>query len=380
MKRRLWAACLCGIAALAAAASVFVSDGTAASAAAPPVSARSMITIENSSDRVLYERNADEKLSMASTTKIVTAITVIDTCPDLEKVVTVPDAAVGVEGSSVYLERGEKLKIIDLLYGLMLQSGNDCAAALAISTAGSLEKFADRMNATAEKAGAKNSHFVTPHGLHDDAHYTTARDLALITSYAMKNPVFAQIVSTRRYTMPWQGRNYDRVILNKNKLLASFDGCDGVKTGFTKQAGRCLVSSATRNGMRVISVVLNDGPMFEDCAALMERAFDEYELVQLVPENDVCCRVPVSEGKAAEVGVAPTDRFSYPLRADERDKVRVAFEPAESLAAPVQKGAEAGNFSVTLDNRLLFTGKLYTINSVGGYDFTDYARKLVENW
>lgn len=380
MKRRLWAACLCGIAALAASASVFVSDGTAASAAAPPVSARSMITIENSSDRVLYERNADEKLPMASTTKIVTAITVIDTCPDLEKVVTVPDAAVGVEGSSVYLERGEKLKIIDLLYGLMLQSGNDCAAALAISTAGSPEKFADRMNATAEKAGAKNSHFVTPHGLHDDAHYTTARDLALITSYAMKNPVFAQIVSTRRYTMPWQGRNYDRVILNKNKLLASFDGCDGVKTGFTKKAGRCLVSSAIRNGMRVISVVLNDGPMFEDCAALMERAFDEYELVQLVPENDVCCRVPVSEGKATEVGVAPTDRFSYPLRADERDKVRVAFEPAESLAAPVQKGAEAGNFSVTLDNRLLFTGKLYTINSVGGYDFTDYARKLVENW
>lgn len=151
MKRRLWAACLCGIAALAAAASVFVSDGTAASAAAPPVSARSMITIENSSDRVLYERNADEKLPMASTTKIVTAITVIDTCPDLEKVVTVPDAAVGVEGSSVYLERGEKLKIIDLLYGLMLQSGNDCAAALAISTAGSPEKFADRMTGDGRK-------------------------------------------------------------------------------------------------------------------------------------------------------------------------------------------------------------------------------------
>lgn len=379
MKRRLTAA-LCGIAALLAAAAVFVADGTAASAAAPPVSAKSMITVECASGRVLYERNADEKLPMASTTKIVTAITVIDDCPDLEKVVTVPDAAVGVEGSSIYLERGEKLKIIDLLYGLMLQSGNDCAAALAITTAGSIEKFADRMNATAERAGAEHSHFVTPHGLHDDAHYTTARDLVCITAYAMKNPVFAQIVSTRRYTMPWQGRNYDRVILNKNKLLASFDGCDGVKTGFTKKAGRCLVSSATRNGMRVIAVVLNDGPMFEDCAALMERAFNEYELVQLVPENEVCCRVPVSEGKAAEVGAAPTDRFFYPLRADERDKVCVTFEPAESLAAPVQMGAEAGNFSVTLDNRLLFAGKLYTINSVGGYDFTDYARKLVENW
>lgn len=347
--------------------------------AMPACSAQSMITIENSTDRVLYERNADKKLPMASTTKIVTAITVIDNCPDLEAVVEVPAAAVGVEGSSIYLERGEQLRVIDLLYGLMLQSGNDCAAALAITTAGSIEKFADMMNETARHLGADNSHFVTPHGLHDDGHYTTARDLAKITSYAMRNETFAKIVATKRYTMPWQGRNYDRVVLNKNKLLNTFEGGDGVKTGFTKKAGRCLVSSATRDGMRVISVVLNDGPMFEDCAALMDSAFREYKLTQLVP-NEVCGRIKVIEGKATEVGAAPAGSFLYPLKEGEAERVNIEYETAEHLFAPVESGQEAGKFSITLDNQLLFTGKLYTINSVSGFDVWDNTRRLIDTW
>ena len=296
------ACCACG-------AAVSVVDTRAS--ASVSCSAKSMITIENSSNRVLYEHNADQKLPMASTTKIVTAITVIERCGDLEQVVRVPAVAVGVEGSSIYLEKDEPLRIIDLLHGLMLQSGNDCAVALAVTTAGSVEKFAEWMNETAAAVGASNSHFVTPHGLHDDDHYTTARDLALITSHAMKNEIFERIVSTKRYTMPWQGRNYNRVVLNKNKLLSNFEGADGVKTGFTKKAGRCLVSSATRNGMRVISVVLNDGPMFEDCAALMEQAFSEYTLTQLAPTS-VCGRTKVIEGKCAEYSIFT--EFSSPAR------------------------------------------------------------------
>ena len=356
----------------------FFTEAKASTGAA--CSAQSMITLENSTNRVLYEHNADKKLPMASTTKIVTAITVIDACDDLEKIVEVPDAAVGVEGSSVYLERGEKVKIIDLLHGLMLQSGNDCAAALAIVTAGSLEKFARMMNAKAAEAGAVNSNFVTPHGLHDDNHYTTARDLALITSYAMKNPVFRRIVSTKRYTMPWQGRDYDRVLLNKNKLLHTFDGCDGVKTGYTKKAGRCLVSSAERDGMRVIAVVLNDGPMFEDCAALMEKAFSEYRLVGVGPGEGVCARIPVTGGKSSEVGAAAGETFFYPMTDGEAQRVQARLFPLSGLCAPVEKGTEAGKFSVTLDNQLLFTGKLYTINSVGGLDVWDYSRKLIGSW
>ena len=251
-------------------------------------SAQSMLLLENSTNRVLYERNADKKRPMASTTKIVTAITVIENASDLERTVKVPSAAVGVEGSSVYLEHDEELKIIDLLHGLMLQSGNDCAVALAITVGGSVEKFAEMMNVTAKKAGATNSNFVNPHGLHDDNHYTTARDLALISSYAMKNPVFESIVSTKRYTMPWMGRDYDRVVMNKNKILSTFDGGDGIKTGYTKRAGRCLVSSATRDGMRVICVVLDCGPMFEECGALMERAFSEYKLEKVCSTDKVC--------------------------------------------------------------------------------------------
>ena len=174
-----------------------VAGATSGAAPEAETSAACMAVIEASSGRLLYAKNEDIRRPMASTTKICTAATVLDHCDDLEKIVAVPDKAVGVEGSSIYLQRGEKVKIIDLLYGLMLQSGNDCAEALAITVGGDLEHFAEMMNRTAEKAGAENSRFVTPHGLHHDDHYTTAADLAKITAYAFRNPVFAKIVATK---------------------------------------------------------------------------------------------------------------------------------------------------------------------------------------
>lgn len=349
------------------------------STAAGATGAQSMICIENSTDRVLAEKNAHCKLPMASTTKIVTAITVIDHCDDLERVVTVPDAAVGVEGSSIYLEKGEKCKIIDLLYGLMLQSGNDCAAALAITIGGSIEKFADMMNDTAAKVGVTDSHFVTPHGLHHDEHYTTAYDLAKITSYAMKNATFAKIVATKRHTMPWQGRNYDRVILNKNKILSTFEGGDGVKTGFTKKAGRCLVSSATRDGMRVICVVLNCGPMFEDCSAIMERAFRDYKLTPLLPEPYIAGTAQVIEGAEPNVEVGYNGQLYYPLKADECAAIRIVPE-IETLLAPFGADTPAGKFSVYLDKQLLFTEKLVTIKGVQAPCYGQRLMQLVRGW
>ena len=237
--------------------------------------AESAIVIRQGDCRVFFEKNADKQLPIASTTKILTAITVIENTPDLNTVVTVPDAAVGVEGSSIYLLKGEQLRVIDLLYGLMLQSGNDCAAALAIITAGSIDAFAALMNETAEKAGAGGCNFTNPHGLHDDRHYCSARDLAKITLYAMGSEMFRSIVSTEVYKdCTYAERDYNRVIKNKNKILQMLEGGDGVKTGYTKKAGRCLVSSATRDGATVISVVLNCGPMFEESCALIDKAFD----------------------------------------------------------------------------------------------------------
>lgn len=342
-------------------------------------SAQSMLLLENSTNRVLYEKNADKKRPMASTTKIVTAITVIENEKNLDRTVKVPNSAVGVEGSSVYLEKDEELKIIDLLHGLMLQSGNDCAVALAISVGGSVERFAEMMNLTAKKAGAENSNFVNPHGLHDDNHYTTARDLALISSYAMKNPVFESIVSTKRYTMPWKGRDYDRIVINKNKILSTFDGGDGIKTGFTKRAGRCLVSSAKRDGMRVICVVLDCGPMFEECAALMERAFSEYRLEKILNIEKVCA-IPVKYGKADFADCAPEREIYYPLKDGEKEMLDYSIEKSSGFIAPVAEGVEAGKIKITLANRLLFEEKLVTIKGVNELDYIDRLKEVIGGW
>ena len=247
-------------------------------------SAKSMIVMETLHDKVLYSKNENTQLPMASTTKIVTAITVIENCDDLDALVTIPKGATLAEGSSIYLRANEQLTIRQLLYGLMLQSGNDAAETLALELGnGSLENFAELMNQTAKNCGAENSNFVTPHGLDDKEHYTTAYDLAKITSYALKNPVFKEIVSCKKYIIPATEHNTARTLLNKNKLLSSLDGCDGVKTGYTKKSGRCLVSSCTRNGMQVVCVVLNCGPMFEDSTNLINKAFEEYKLYEILP-------------------------------------------------------------------------------------------------
>ena len=335
----------------------------------------SMITIEKDSGRVLYERNANVKRPMASTTKIATAITVIENCKNLEKVVKVPSSAVGVEGSSVYLQENESVKIIDLLYGLMLRSGNDCAVALAITVSGSVSDFSVLMNRLAQKVGATDTNFVNPHGLHDENHYTTASDLAKISAYAMKNPVFCEIVSTKRYVMPWEGHEYDRVMLNKNKILSSFDGGNGIKTGYTKRSGRCLVASAERNGMTVISVVLNCGPMFEECARLMEQAFNEYEIAT-IDYNDVnlCCAVEKGAQSFAELAF---ETVRYPIKRDGSERLSYRVNGVDSLSAPVKRDTKNGNFDVYLNNRLIFSQKLYTIYDVKQKGLTDFIREIL---
>lgn len=244
-------------------------------------SAKGMAVVDGDGN-VLFEKSMHLKCEPASTTKICTAITVIDRCYSLNREVIVPDCAVGVEGSSIYLEKGEKVKVIDLLYGLMLRSGNDCAVALAVLFGHSVEGFAKLMNETAEAAGAINTNFANPHGLHDDSHYTTAYDLAKITAYAMKNPVFRKIVSTKRYEMTYNNKPYNRILYNKNKILNEYEGGDGVKTGYTKAAGRCLVSSATRGGKTVIAVVFDCYDMFPECKRLMTKAFESLGVSETV--------------------------------------------------------------------------------------------------
>lgn len=250
-------------------------DAYASAAAATEIysTASGMAVVDGDSGELIYGKNCDVKREPASTTKICTAITVIENCSKLDLPMPIPDEAVGVEGSSIYLQNGEMLTVRDLLYGLMLQSGNDCAVALSIIVGGSVDGFVKMMNETAEKAGAVNTNFTNPHGLHDDMHYTTARDLCAISCYAMKNDLFRKIVSTKRHRMPYHGHNYDRNFPNKNKMLFNYEGGNGIKTGFTKKSGRCLVSSATRDGKTYICTVLNCGNMWEESARLLDMAF-----------------------------------------------------------------------------------------------------------
>lgn len=236
------------------------------------------VLIESSSRRVLWGKNENARLYPASTTKVLTALCVLNNLP-LDRVVEVPKCAEGVEGSSIYLKAGQKITVEDLLYGLMLRSGNDAAVTLAVETSGSIEGFATLMNATANECGAKNSNFVNPHGLQDKNHYTTAYDLALITAKAYENDGFVRIVSSKLKKITIDDALV--VIANKNKMLKLYDGANGVKTGFTKSSGRCLVSGAKRDGMQLVSVVLNCGDMWNESVRLLDFGFDNFEMTSI---------------------------------------------------------------------------------------------------
>ena len=223
---------------------------------------------------ILYSENPDLRMEIASTTKILTAITVIENA-DIFMTYTIPREATAVEGSSIYLREGEKWRIIDLLYGLMLRSGNDAATALAMAVSGAPELFSELMNATATKIGATTSSFVNPHGLHDDHHYSTARDMAKITAYALRCPIFAEICKTKTYKCVKTAQNGEETVIfyNKNKLLYSYPDAIGVKTGYTKHSGRCLVSAAQREDVRLICVTLNVYDTYGVSKSLFEKYF-----------------------------------------------------------------------------------------------------------
>ncbi len=240
----------------------------------PSVSAQSAVLMEAESGALLYQKQADIALPMASTTKIMTALVALELASP-ETAITVSPEAVGIEGSSIYLRAGEVLRLEELLYALLLESANDAAAAIAIGLSGSIEEFAAQMNRKAAALGLENTHFTNPHGLDHAEHYTTAEELALITRCAMENERFAAIVSTTRTNIP-NAQSGVRTLINHNKLLHLYDGCIGVKTGFTKKSGRCLVSAAERDGVRLIAVTLHAPDDWDDHAALFDYGFSNY--------------------------------------------------------------------------------------------------------
>ena len=338
--------------------------------------AKSIIVIEETTNRILYENNAYSKLPMASTTKIMTAITVIDNCNNLDEIVTIPKKACDIEGSSIYLQAGEKLSVKELLYGLMLRSGNDCAVALALHTGKSIEGFSKMMNEKAQNLNAFDSHFVNPHGLHNNEHYTTAYDLALISSYAMKNDLFREIVKTKRIEIPCTTRDYGRVLYNKNKMLTKYDGATGIKTGYTKQAGRCLVSSAKRDGMELICVVLNCGPMWEVSMQYMDKIFDSYHLETFLQPFTYWGEVVVAKRKD-KAGYYTKEPFNYPINKDDENKIFVRIEIPDLLYTPFKKDKEIGKIKYYYENELIFSAKVYTIIGMDNLTYFEALDKVI---
>ncbi len=311
--------------------------------------AKAECVMEQNSRRVLYESHGDTRLPMASTTKIVTAATVLSLCDDIEEDILIPAEAEGIEGSSVYLKRGDTYSVKDLLYGLMLRSGNDCATALAYYCCGSVEGFASKMNQTAEKAGALNSQFKNPHGLPCNGHYTTARDLTSITCYALQNPTFKEIVSTKYYApCGWK---------NKNKMLYQYNGAIGVKTGYTREAGRCLVSAAEREGMTLVCSVLGCSPMYERSAVLLNDAFAAYRYVEILQTEEIFV---LGEGKTAQRGYVKQS-YSYPLLKEEEGLVEYVTTPLKSTQNVGKEEEIIGQLEIYLLKRLLFSTNLYKL-------------------
>lgn len=324
-------------------------------------SAVGMCVIEKNSGRILYSKNENKKLPMASTTKIVTAITVLNNCSNLDEYIQVDDSAIGVEGTSIYLRKDETIKVRDLLYGLMLRSGNDAATALACHVGGSVAGFAELMNGLASKIGAKNSHFANPHGLDNKEHYTTAYDLALITAYALNNPVFKQIVSTKNYVIEATNKTDKRYLTNKNKLLSTLEGCCGVKTGFTSKAGRCLVSACERDNLTTVCVVLNCGPMFEESSNLLNASFKDYENVKLLDKNKQIYNEYILNDKTGRLYLYADEDFYYPLTETEKDKVKIEYNVKMDNA---KEGDEVGEIKIFLAEQLIKKAKLFTINKI----------------
>ena len=297
------------------------------------ISAKNGILVDANTGRVIYEKTPDERALIASTTKIMTALLICEQCNVLDRM-RIPAEAVGIEGSSFYLREGEILTIQELLYGLMLHSGNDAATALAIYCGGTIEGFVQLMNDKAHRLGLSGTHFDNPHGLDSPGQYSTARDMAHLATYAMNNPIFAQVVSTKSVSAG------GRTLRNHNKLLWRLEGADGVKTGFTKAAGRILVSSATRQGRRLIAVTMNAPDDWNDHITMINQGFQKYVIQQILEPGDCVGYVEIAGGDAGSVELVAAEGFSFPLAQDE--EYQLVLQQPGFVYAPVAKEQQAG--------------------------------------
>ncbi len=349
----------------------------------PKLNAKIGLIFDRASKTILYEKNGLKQVPMASTTKIMTAIVVLENA-DLTDVVTIDKKAAGTGGSRLGLKVNDKITVHDLLYGLMLKSGNDTAVALAIHVGGSVEGFAEMMNQTAKEMGWNNSHFVTPHGLDAQGHYTTAYELACMADYALQNPKFKEIVSTKTYTVTLNGR--PQVISNTNELLGVLDGVYGVKTGFTNGANRCLVTACKRGDLDIITVVLGADTKkirTQDSIKLIEYIHKNYQVVDLEKilkekfENWKLLnekRIYINKGKTNQIQIE-LEEMPYKMmtiKNTEVDNINLEINSLYYLEAPVQEKQTIGNVKIQLKDKTIGTLNIQNQKVIQKKEIKDY--------
>ncbi len=323
------------------------------------LSAECACVIDAKTGRVIYDKDMNKKHTMASTTKIMTALVALENS-ELTDIVTVSKNAAGEEGTSLYLKAGDTATMEDLLFGLMLQSGNDAAIAIAEAVSGSVSEFAVLMNKKAEEIGAKNSSFKNPNGLDEDGHYTTAYDLAIIARHALENSKFSEIVSTKTKSI----LDGTQTVSNHNKMLRNYDGCIGVKTGFTKKSGRCLVTAAERNGVKVIAVTLNAPNDWNDHKNMLDYGFSQTEYFPIIAGGMTVNTVSVKNGASKTVEVCAEKDFYISENKNEKFKnITVKCNIPKEITAPVKKGEKIGELTVFYKNN-----PLETINLLASVD------------
>ncbi|MDO4546467.1 MAG: D-alanyl-D-alanine carboxypeptidase family protein [Clostridia bacterium] len=340
------------------------------------IDAKGAVLIEAGSGRVLYGKNENERLPVASTTKIMTALLTLENC-GLDETVTASQNASGVPGTSIYLGAGETLTVEQLLYGLMLRSGNDAAVALAEHVAGDVDSFAAIMNREAARLGA-DANFVNPHGLDADGHEASALAMVTIAREVMEYPVFRTLVSTKSKTIPWAGNQYDRLLTNKNKLLTTYPQSTGIKTGFTDKAGRCLVFSAKRDGMELIGAVLNCANWFGEAEKLLDWGFENYKLNVFLVMGQRVGKIEVQDGIDDHVhAIAPRPLLAA-LALDEQ--AQIIIETEEKLIAPVRTGAVIGVASAVVDGVVVASQPLVVERGTEKRTFADAFFKVISRF
>ncbi len=350
-----------------------------AKADAPPqISAVAAVVIDQASGKVLYDKDMNAEHYPASTTKVLTALLTLENM-DIDDKITLPEDYVNVGETSIGLKAGARQTVEELLMALMLYSANDAGQALAIGVAGTEEAFVKMMNQRVSALGLQHTHFCNPHGLHNEDHYTSAYDLAMIARVAMDNPEFRRIVTTDSFTVRKLNGEDNFTVGNRNGLLSQYEYADGIKTGYTRQAGNCIVASATKNDMQLIVVVLNSPNIYEESQALLEWGFDNSQHNLLVSANEVKANVKVLNGGRNQVEVIAEKSLYSVMRTDENINVQESLDLPNSVPAPIHRGEVIGSVTYTDKNGYTYSTNLLAAKDVGRYNLRLVVRQSFQS-